>query len=208
MPYPQRLLNRQEDVAVDLHPHWSYYAKPAFTVVGAVIVGIVTLANTTAGTTPRVVLAGVSLVLLVGSMMWLIVRYLKWATTHFVLTTERVIFRGGIIAKRGVEIPLERINTVHFGQSMFERMIRVGDLVIESGGDDGQQRFTAVRRPALVQRMIYVEMEEHRRRALAAGGALGADDVASQLERLEGMLQRGTLTPDEFRAHKDRLLRH
>ena len=47
-------------------------------------------------------------------------------------------------------------------------------------------------------------------RAIAGAAADRLDwrtgDVASQLEKLEAMMQRGTLTADEFQAHKDRLL--
>ena len=73
-------------------------------------------------------------------------------------------------------------------------MLGTGDLVIESGGEDGQQRFTGVRRPARVQKVIHAQMEENQRRRFASAGAMGPGDVASQLEKLEGMLQRGTLT--------------
>src|SRR5262245_28126756 len=59
-------------------------------------------------------------------------RVLRWATTHFVLTTDRLIFRSGVVAKFGREIPLERINDVTFSQSLFERLVGVGDLLLES----------------------------------------------------------------------------
>ena len=206
MPYPRRLLNRQEEVAVDLHPHWSFYAKPLLALVAGIVAGIATLVSTDDGTTARTAMAAASLVLLVGAATWLVVRYVRWATTHFVITTDRVIFRTGVVAKRGVEIPLERINTVHFRQRIVDRMLGTGELVIESGGEDGQQRFTAVRRPARVQKMIHAQMEANQQRRFALAATMGSGDVASQLERLEGMLQRGTLTADEFQAHKDRLL--
>jgi hypothetical protein len=35
---------------------------------------------------------------------------------------------------------------------------------------------------------------------------MATTDLAEQLERLEGMMQRGTLTPEEFEAQKRRLL--
>jgi len=206
MPYPQRLLNAHEDVAVDMHPHWWYYAKPVVALVVGIVAGILTLTSTEVGTVQRTASTAVSSGLLVGSVVWLVVRYLKWATTHFVITTDRLIFRTGIVAKRGVEIPLERVNTVHFSQGIVERLLGAGDLVIESGGEDGQQRFTAVRRPAKVQRVIHAQMEENQRRRYALAGSAGGSDVASQLEKLEGMLHRGTLTSDEFQMHKDRLL--
>jgi uncharacterized membrane protein YdbT with pleckstrin-like domain len=206
MPYPKKLLNRHEDVAVDLHPHWWYYAGPTALLVGAIGVGIATLVFTDGGTSERTFMTWVSLLLLIFAIVSLITRYMKWATTNFVITSDRLIFRAGVIAKTGVEIPLERVNTVHFRQSIFERMVGAGDLVIESGGEDGQQRFTDIRQPDRVQREIHAQMEENEQRRFTIGGPSGGADVASQLEKLEGMLVRGTLTREEFESQKDKLL--
>ena len=105
-----------------------------------------------------------ALILLVGTAIWLVIRYLKWLTTNFVITSNRLIFRQGVVAKSGIEIPLERVNNVNFHQSVFERMLGAGDLLIESGGEDGQQRFTDIRRPAQVQNLIHAQMESHYQR--------------------------------------------
>jgi uncharacterized membrane protein YdbT with pleckstrin-like domain len=124
-------------------------------------------------------------------------------TTHFVITNRRVIFRTGLLTKRGIEIPIDRVNTVHFHQGVLERLVGTGDLLIESGGETGQQRFTDIRQPDRVQRVIHAEMAE-RESGGRGGGAVV--DVADQLEKLESMLQRGTLTPEEFDRQKRRLL--
>ena len=34
MPYPKKLLNDYEELAVDLHPHWWYFAEAVFALVG------------------------------------------------------------------------------------------------------------------------------------------------------------------------------
>ena len=203
MPYPRKLLNDHEEVAVDLHPHWWSYAQPAAALVAAIVLGIVTLVFTEGST--RTALGWISVVALVVAVAWLVLRYLTWATTNFVITSDRLIYRSGVIAKRGVEIPLERVNTVHFNQSVFERMIGAGDLVIESGGEDGQQRFTDIRNPDRIQNQIHVQMDANEQRRFT-GNAGSGTDVATQLEKLEGMLERGTLTRDEFEAQKARLL--
>ena len=128
-------------------------------------------------------------------------------TTNFVITSNRLIFRQGVIAKSGIEIPLERVNNVNFHQVMFERMLGAGDLLIESGGEDGQQRFTDIRHPAQVQNLIHAQMEGHfQRRAGCSSEPRRRGDVTEQLQRLEGMLQRGTLTQEEFDTQKARLL--
>ena len=205
MAYPRKLLNPHEEVAVDLHPHWWHYAQPVAVLVASIALGIVTLVVTEGGTRARNIMGWIALICLVLSILWLIGRYMKWATTNFVITSDRLIFREGVVAKRGVEIPLERVNTVHFSQSVFERMVGAGDLVIESGGEDGQQRFTDIRKPDRVQREIHTQMEENEKRRFTMPTSSGTD-VASQLEKLEGMLERGTLSTEEFQAQKGKLL--
>jgi uncharacterized membrane protein YdbT with pleckstrin-like domain len=206
MPYPKKLLNPQEEVAVDLHPHWWYFARPVAAIVGAIAVGVATLVFTENGTNLRKYLGALALILLIAAIAWLASHYSRWVTTNFVITSDRLIFRSGVLAKSGIEIPLERVNTVHFSQSVFERVVGAGDLVIESGGETGQQRFTDIRQPDRVQRVIHTQMEANEQRRFTLPGNLSGGDVASQLEKLEGMVQRGSLTPAEFQAQKDKLL--
>ena len=215
MAYPKKNLNPGETVALDMHPHWWYFAEPAAVVLLAVVLGILVWAKGPVGDGGKF-LAVLVIALIVLSALWLVVRYLKWVTTHFVITSHRLIFQKGIVGKSGIQIPLERVNNVNFHQSVFERVLGAGDLLIESGGEDGQSRYTDIRHPDQVQRLITSQMEGHaRRHAEYSHGDVGdgrgpvasaTTDLAEQLERLEGMMQRGTLTPEEFEAQKRRLL--
>jgi len=206
MPYPKKLLNDYETVALDLHPHWWSFAEPASALIGSVIIGIVSFF---ADGDLRTALQYVAVVAIVVSAIWLVARYLKWATTNFVITSDRIIFRSGVIAKSGIEIPLERVNNVLFSQSIFERILGAGDLLIESGGEDGQQRFTDVRHPERVQNLIHAQMEQNENRKFGHMGAAvggGGADIATQLEKLEGLRERGSISPEEFEAQKRKLL--
>ena len=204
MPYPTKLLNDGEDVVADLHPHWWHFAQPAGALLASIIFAIIVL-FVAEGTTQDV-LGWIAMALIVGTAIWLVVRYVGWVSTNFVVTNQRVIFRSGIIRKQGIEIPLDRVNTVHFSQRMIERMLGAGDLLIESAGTDGQQRFTDVRNPARVQQLIHQQGEMREQTRIHGSGVSLGSDVATQLEKLEGMLQRGTLTQEEFDAQKQRLL--
>ncbi len=206
MPYPKKLLNPHEEVAVDLHPHWWYFSRPVVAIVAAIVVGLATIVFTDADTQPRNLFGWLSLLLLIAAILWLILRYMKWATTNFVITSDRIIFRSGVIAKDGMEMPVERVNTVYFNQSIFERMVGAGDLIIESGGEFGQQRFTDIRNPDRVQREIHTQMEANEKRRFTVPSGSNDADVATQLEKLEGMLERGTLSRAEFEAQKTKLL--
>jgi uncharacterized membrane protein YdbT with pleckstrin-like domain len=209
MPYPSRLLNDYETVAVDLHPHWWYFAQPVAALIGSMLFGVLAKIYADGTGTLRVAVVYFVIALIVASMAWVVVRYLKWTTTSFVITSDRLIFRTGVVSKMGVEIPLERINTIHFSQKVFERLTGSGDLIIESGGEDGQQRFTDIRRPDQMQKAIHAQKEAHNRRRFAvSNGDVGSINVAGQLERLEGMLKRGTLTAEEFQWQKDKLFGH
>ena len=116
-----------------------------------------------------------------------------------------IFFREGVFRRDGVQIPLERVNNVNFQQTFFERILGAGDLLIESGGEDGHQRFSDIKHPDRVTNVIHEAMEDNDNRA--RGGSAGREvDVADQLERLEALLERGTITEDEFERQKRRLL--
>lgn len=206
MPYPRKLLNADETIAVDLHPHWWYFAEAAAALIASIVLAIIALSVLDSGGFKSFVL-WVLIAAIVLSALWLIVRYLKWATTNFVITSDRVVFRHGVVAKSGIEIPLDRVNNVNFNQGIFERMIGAGDLLIESGGEDGQQRFTDVRHPERVQQAIHSQIDSLSRRRGAYSAPSGPGlDIAHQLERLEGLRDRGSITIEEFDAQKRRLL--
>src|SRR4029450_1157947 len=104
-----------------------------------------------------IVLAGIVLF-----VVWPLPRIVAWATSHFVVTSDRVIHRAGWFAKRSMEIPLENISDVRFNQTVFERTIGAGDLTLESPGTFGQEKFSDIRNPEHVQKTIYEVNEENR----------------------------------------------
>ena len=115
----------------------------------------------------------------------------------------------------GVEIPLDRINTVFFNQSLFERLLGAGDLGVESAGEGGQQTFEAVRKPNLVQNEIYRAMESNERRtfeqmgeatAAAMGSANAGPSIPEQIEQLDALRRQGTISDEEFETKKRDLL--
>ena len=149
-------------------------------------------------------------VLVLVALVWVAVTYVKWVTTNFVITTDRLIYRHGVLSKHGIEIPLERVNTVFFSQSILERIVGSGDLVIESAGEMGRQEFSNVRKPSAVQNEIHKQMEANENRKFdrvnAAPAAPAADSIPDQIAKLDQLRQSGALTQAEFDAKKQQLL--
>lgn len=210
-------MNGEEELVLDLRPHWFYLAAPMAWSVISVIVALVVLV----GLDPSGDIASVATIVLVGAVLgtlaWLGWQYLVWNTTMFVLTSDRLITRHGVLSKQGVEIPLERINTVFFKQTVFERMIGSGDLAIESAGESGSESFSNIRKPSVVQKEIYVQMEANENRKFdrmrGPAGAAPADHTAhrphtipEQIDQLSELHQRGVLSDAEYQRKKAELL--
>lgn len=199
MPFPRKLLNEGEDIVLDLHPHWWFFVKPVLAVVVSVVAAVALR-----GADNLVVLALIALVLI--SVAWLVARYLVWSTTNFTLTTDRLIYRAGVVRKEGREIPLERINDISSTQSVFERIIGAGDIVTESGGERGQQTFTDLPKPFQVQNAIYREIERAQARDADRMAGNRQLSIPEQIEKLDELRRRGVLTGAEFEAKKKQLL--
>lgn len=161
MAYPQRLLNPGEEVRCDLHPHWWYFIRQAGALVAAIVIAVA-IASMTDGGGVGGVLRWLSVIAVLLALVMAALRWVSWVTTYFVVTSDRVIYRHGVLRRQGVEIPLGRVNNVLFEQSLLERVIGAGDLLIESGGERGQQLFSDVRNPDRVQNMIHAAIDAMR----------------------------------------------
>ncbi len=205
MAFSDKQLNTGEQVVLDLRPHWWFFANQTVALVGAVLLGIVALVFFDGS--PLVSLLAAALIVIV--LAWFISRYVVWTTTNFVLTTDRLINRTGVFSREGIEIPLERINTVFFRQNLFERMIGAGNLVVESAGEMGRQQFSHVRQPLDVQNEIYSQMEENENRKFdrAGSGVTGGGlSIPEQIDQLDALRQRGIISESEFTQKKTELL--
>jgi uncharacterized membrane protein YdbT with pleckstrin-like domain len=200
--YPTKLLNADEEIVLDLHPHWRMFIAPGALVVLA-LAGLAVLAYVVRPDEP-LVLAAAGVPGVIG-LVWLLWRSIVWGSTHFVVTTDRVIYRSGVISKKGQNIPLERINNVAFSQTVLERILNVGDLVIESAGTTGRQVFDDVLNPSRVENRIYAEIENSQRRDSTRAARAGIS-VADELTKLEDLHRRGVIDDAQFEQQKARLL--
>lgn len=221
MAFPKKHLYNDEQIILDRYPHWWYLAPRALALLATCAFGIFTLAYDFGDDSKlRNPIRYVAAALVVVALGAFVIRLIGWRSTNFVVTTERCIYRSGVLKKSGIEIPLDRINTVFFSQTLFERMLRAGDLAIESAGENSRQNFSDITDPVGVQNTIYQQMEENENRKYdrigseARQAAAGVADaaptqilsVAEQLEKLADLHQRGVISTEQFEAQKAQLL--
>lgn len=162
MAFPESVLTTDEEVVLHLRPHWRRLVAPigwVLLVLAAVIGGVVLW-----GGTGALVIGVIGLGLLLWVALW---PYLEWRTTHYVFTTERVLFREGVLARHGRDIPLARINDVSFSHSLLERMLGSGTLTIESAGERGQLVLADLPGVERTQTVLYELVEQDRVRPKA-----------------------------------------
>jgi uncharacterized membrane protein YdbT with pleckstrin-like domain len=218
MPFPRRLLIENEELVLELRPHWIAIVVPAIVTI-LVVAGWI-LALTYApddGTSRSIVVWGASAIGVFLLIAFPVRKFIAWATSYFVVTSDRVIHREGWIAKRSMEIPLEAINDVRFHQGVFERLIGAGDLIISSASEFGRQVFGDIRNPEEVQKAISHQGELNKERMYRGGGRGSAApaqattppasaSTTGELERLAELRNKGVLTEDEFQSQKKRIL--
>jgi membrane protein YdbS with pleckstrin-like domain len=160
MGYPRRLLGEGEQIEHELHAHWKALVLPVF--VFLLDVGVGTYLYVVAGDRWHSALRwGIIAIGLIVLLWGSIIPYLRWRTTLYVLTTDRIIERMGVLSRSGRDIPLSRVNDVSFTHNILERMLRCGTLTVESAGERGQLVWNDVPRVEDVQRELYRLVEEH-----------------------------------------------
>ncbi len=166
MAYPESVLADDEQVVEHLHPHWISLAPATLwfiLICGLAGVGIAFAPDHGTG---RTVVLG--LIIVVGLVLLSVLTFkpwIQWRTTHYVITTHRVLIRRGVFTHTGRDISLSRISDVAFTQSLWDRIVGAGSVTIESAGEHGQETLTNIPRSVQQQQLLnrLIEQDEDRR---------------------------------------------
>jgi membrane protein YdbS with pleckstrin-like domain len=198
MRYPERLLTDDEEILRQFRPHWRVLLPVlAWAMLAAALGGVAAAALDAPW---REVAIGAAV------LVWLLLSIkplLAWWFTNYVLTTERIVVRRGMIARTGTEIPLEQVTNVLFAQTVLERLLGYGDVLLEAAGSQGRSELHDIPDPEGFQHEVYVAREL---RTVPRRGDGHLADPLGALERLADLRERGHLTDDEFEAAKGRWL--
>jgi membrane protein YdbS with pleckstrin-like domain len=164
MGYPEKSLNPGEQIAIDVRPHWKYLSGPIFAVAVVVVGSVVALVESVPHWAELALAA-----LLVVCLLWLLGRYVKWVTTSFVVTTERLILRKGVLRRSVREILLDRLTDITNNQTLLDRILGCGDILLESPGRDSPEVFPDLPHPVRIQNEIYRLINQRRPGAWVAG---------------------------------------
>jgi uncharacterized membrane protein YdbT with pleckstrin-like domain len=137
-------LSAGEQVIFQGHPSWrailGFYLKG---VLVAVVLGVIAKLVGSAGLVFGVVLVVLALTLLIGFLK-------RWATTY-TITSRRLNIKRGIFSREVQETRLERVQNVNYNQSVYQRLMQIGDVDFDTAAtDDYDFVFYGVADPANV----------------------------------------------------------
>ncbi len=157
VPLPRKFLNDDEELLVEMRPHWVFFARPLFVAVAA-IAGLIAIVVAFPSIPDWA--TDVLLVLAAIPVLWLVGRLFRWRNYLLVLTTTRIVVRRGVFGRNTTQIRLQRITEICLSQKLWERVISTGRLLIDVQGEDDAVVLEFVRRPATVQRVINGQINE------------------------------------------------
>jgi membrane protein YdbS with pleckstrin-like domain len=172
MVFPTRLLQPGEEVLLEARPRLVRLVRPGL-LVACVLAGSVATVVVWAGAP---IWFGWVLIAAIGlSLLDLVVRVAQWRAESLTVTTQRVVHRSGILRRLGREIPVSNVQSVSYRQGLLQRLLKTGDLLVESAGESSREPFHDVPDPAEVQAAISGAM--HRRRTWTPPGEVDPYDV-------------------------------
>lgn len=128
-------LSPGEQVIFQGHPSWrailGFYLKGIL--VAAIIGVIAKLADASSATVFLIVLIVIGVTVLVG--------FVKRVATTYTITSRRLNIKRGIISREIQETRLERVQNVNYRQTVYQRIMQIGDVDFDTAATDETNDF-------------------------------------------------------------------
>lgn len=209
-----------EKMILASNPHWFYFWKQVAAAFG--VFGLLLLLWTVEIDWLESVIGWVALVAFIVLVIDIVFEFVEWQTTRFAITDQRVAYQSGVIRRRGVSIPLNRVNNVNFDQSFIARVLNNGIVTIESAGQTGDSVFENIPDPERVRGLIFAQVEADEQRdsdrdAASLAKAMRDQTAASpaapsppspteRLAALDELKEQGLIDDTEYAVKRQQIL--
>lgn len=163
-----------ENLIIEAHPHWivivKYLLPPAVLLVIVAIADLTFLEpiNQPTWITMQHFRVYVTLVAIAIAGVWLIVVWIRWQSTTYTLTDQRIRIETGVFGRQSKMIPIDRIQDCTTKQSLLGRMIGYGRVEVDAAGAQGAEVLDHMPNPGAFRDQVFVQSERRRGGAPAA----------------------------------------
>lgn len=154
-------------------------------------------------------------------LLFFLYKYLSWRVNIWGVTNYRVIDETGLLNHYAKESPLEKINNVSYDQTLMGRVFNYGHVEIQTAAEIGSTDYHDVHGPKMLKDTITLAQADYKtlqltNQATHMANAMGfhkgsttthgSGGIASELEKLFELKQKGILSEDEYNKAKSRIL--
>lgn len=160
-----------ENLVLRDHPHWIVVVKSL--VVPVVLLVAVTVADFTFlldnySSFPPQFRTYLTLAVVAIAGLWLIVVWIRWQSTSYTLTSQRIKIETGVFSRQSKMIPIDRVQDCTTKQSLIGRMLGYGRVEVDAAGAQGAEVLDHLPNPGFFRDQVFVESEKRRSGTQAA----------------------------------------
>jgi uncharacterized membrane protein YdbT with pleckstrin-like domain len=164
-----------ENLVIKAHPHWITFIRslivPAVLVIAVLWADFSNLLNGT--NLPSNFRALLALAAFTLAGLWLIVVWIRWRSTGYTLTDQRIKIETGVFGRQEKVIPIDRVQDCTTRQSIFGRMLGYGRVEVDAAGAQGAEILDHLPSPGTFRDQVFVQSEKRR------GGGMPAAAVSA-----------------------------
>ncbi len=137
-------------------------------------------------------------------LIYLLWQYLAWHRREYILTDRRVVKQEGVLSVSSFDAPLDKINNVFHQQSFMGRMLKYGEVGLETASEQGTTIFSFLSHPLDFKNAIVHQREAHR--PDQAGSRISEKSIPELIDELATLRERKIISESEFQEKKRALL--
>jgi uncharacterized membrane protein YdbT with pleckstrin-like domain len=154
------------------HPHWVVILKslvvPIVVLIAAAVIDVTVTKSGIHSFRTIVSLAAIAI-----AGLWLIVVWIRWQSTSYTLTNQRIKIESGVFGRQSKMIPIDRVQDCTTRQSLLGRMLGYGRVEVDAAGAQGAEVLDHLPNPGAFRDQVFVQSERRR------GGSPGAQPQPS-----------------------------
>jgi uncharacterized membrane protein YdbT with pleckstrin-like domain len=154
-----------ENLILTDHPHWIVVVKSVL--IPIVLLVVVLIADFTFlldnyNALPEHFRTYLTLGVVAIAGLWLIVVWIRWQSTSYTLTDQRIKIETGVFGRQSKMIPIDRVQDCTTKQSLIGRMLGYGRVEVDAAGAQGAEVLDHLPNPGAFRDQVFVQSERRR----------------------------------------------
>src|SRR6202521_1862351 len=156
-----------ESLVLKDHPHWVVLIKSIWIPIVAVILVVIAdftilLDNYNSWNLPPRFRTFLTLGVVALAGLWLIVVWIRWQSTTYTLTDQRIKIETGVFGRQEKIIPIDRVQNCTTRMSVMGRMLGYGRVEVDAAGGPGAGGLDHPADPGRVPEPVFLQSEKRR----------------------------------------------